>query len=88
MEAKVDDAGRLVIPSALRERLDLTPGSTLEISVSGDSMTLRKPAASQALVRKDGTLVRHGPQCADLDIVEFIRSEREARHRHLAGSIG
>lgn len=87
MEAKVDRAGRLVIPKALREQLDIAPGCTLEIAVSGDGLTLRKLDASPALIWKDGILVHHGPDACDLDIVEFIRSERDARHAHIVRNL-
>ena len=44
----------------------------------------RKVESAPALVTKKGTLVHHGDGRAAVDIVEFIRSEREARSRRIA----
>ena len=35
-------------------------------------------------LRKKGFLVHHGTARSDIDIVEFIRAERDARSRHIA----
>ena len=35
MEATIDSGGRLLLPKALRELLGITPGSTVDISLSG-----------------------------------------------------
>ena len=38
------------------------------------------------LIRKKGFLVHHGTTRAAIDIVEFIRAEREARNRHITAA--
>ena len=81
MIATVDNAGRIVVPRALRERFDLTPGSALEIEASADGITLRRVHAEPALVRKEGILVHHGTTRSALHIADFIRTERKARYR-------
>jgi len=36
----IDKAGRVVIPKALRERLDLVPGTELDLEVEGDAVRI------------------------------------------------
>ena len=40
-----------------------------------------------SLIRKKGILVHHGGARVAVDIVEFIRAEREARSRHLVSAV-
>lgn len=54
MQATIDKAGRLVIPSALRDRVGLRPG-LVEISVSGAGLVI-EPLATDSLVEVDGLL--------------------------------
>ena len=78
MKITVDDAGRLVVPKALRERLDPVGGTEVEKGSSGricDSAGSVPPS----LVRKKGVLVYHGDAPVDLDCAAFIRSQRDLR---------
>jgi AbrB family looped-hinge helix DNA binding protein len=81
MKTAIDAAGRLVVPKALREQFHLTPGSELEIEPTGDGIIIRPADRGPALVKRDGVLVHHGPQGADVDIAAFVRQERESRSR-------
>ena len=51
----------------------------MEVEASGDGVTLRRVGAEPSLIRKKGILVHHGGARVAVDIVEFIRAEREAR---------
>ena len=73
-----------MVPKQLRDRFNLAPGTELEIEASRDGVTLRKAGVEPALIRKKGILVHHGSTRVALDIVEFIRAEREARGRDIA----
>ena len=84
----IDTAGRLVVPKPLREQFNLTPGSKLEIEAIPDGMTLRRVDAEPALVRKQGILVHHGATRSPLDIGDFVRTERDARHARIARDAG
>ena len=42
MMRRVDDLGRLVIPKAMRERLAISTGEFLEVSLEDDKIILRK----------------------------------------------
>jgi AbrB family transcriptional regulator (stage V sporulation protein T) len=80
----IDKAGRVLIPKALREELRLRPGDVLELESQGDDITLRPRQAQATLVKEHGIWVAStGP--AEIDLVEFIREQREARSRHVAG---
>ena len=48
-------------------------------------MTTTIDKGEPSLIRKDGFLVHHGPEAADLDVVSFITAERESRaHQNVA----
>lgn len=84
MIVTIDNAGRLVVPKSLREQFNLTPGCDLEIEPLGDGIRLRRAATEPALVRKKGILVHHGTTRNALDIGDFVRAERNARHARVA----
>ncbi|MCY4373116.1 MAG: AbrB/MazE/SpoVT family DNA-binding domain-containing protein [Spirochaetaceae bacterium] len=84
MKVTIDRAGRVVVPKPLRDRFNLVAGTELEIESTGDGLNLRKTASEPTLTRKKGFLVHHGTGRADIDVVDFIRAERDARSRHLA----
>ena len=84
----IDSAGRLVVPKPLREQFNLTPGCELEIEAVGDGIALRRADAEPALVRKRGILVHHGTTKTSLDIGDFVRAERDARHARIVRPVG
>ncbi len=86
MTVTIDRAGRIVVPKQFRDRFNLVPGTELEIEASGDGVTLRKVGAEPSLIRKKGILVHHGGARVAVDIVEFIRAEREARSRDIVSA--
>jgi AbrB family looped-hinge helix DNA binding protein len=66
-----------VIPKAIREELNLVAGSELEISTEAGGIVLRLADSEPRLVPRQGLLVHHGSGVVDLDVAEFVRSERE-----------
>ena len=88
MVVTIDTAGRLVVPKALRERFNLTPGCELEVEAAANGITLRRVDEEPTLVRKQGVLVHHGPTRASVDIGEFVRAERKARGARIARDVG
>ncbi len=82
----IDRAGRIVIPKALRDELDLVPGDTLDLESSGEHIILRPNRPAAPLSKEKGIWVfRTGePLLAATmnDALDRIRTERDA---HILG---
>lgn len=77
MRATIDQAGRLVIPKALRDTVGLVPG---EVEVSADGAGLHiEPLADDLLDNEDGLLVIPASDVAVSD--ELVRTLRNADQR-------
>jgi len=84
IKIRVDRAGRVVLPKPVRDKMRLTPGSTLELESEGQHITLR-PVRPQAAFRKEfGIWVFQGPSRED-SIPELLQKSREKRMRELQG---
>lgn len=57
MRAVIDQAGRIVIPKALRDGLGLQPGSTVDISAYGAGVLVIPGGRTARLAEEDGVLV-------------------------------
>ena len=74
----LDQAGRVLIPKALRRELHLGAGDTLQLENQGDEITLR-PLRPKALLKKEhGVWVYQGEPC-DASIADLIDRNREGR---------
>ena len=74
-------------PRSRRQRYRLTPDGRRylrQMEETPDRLKLRKVVSEPTLVRKKGFLVHHGTARSDIDIVEFIRAERDACSHHIA----
>lgn len=77
MRATIDQAGRLVIPKSLRDRLGLRPG---EVEVVAEGAGIRvEPIAGDSLVERGGRLVIPATD-ADIDD-ETVLALRDADQR-------
>ena len=77
MRATIDQAGRLVIPKALRDIVGLVPG---EVEVSADGAGLHiEPLADDLLDDEDGLLVIPASDVTVSD--ELVRTLRNADQR-------
>jgi AbrB family looped-hinge helix DNA binding protein len=84
MKITIDPAGRVVLPKPVRDKLKLTPGSTLELESEDEHITLR-PVRPQAALRKEfGIWVFQGP-ATDQSISDLLLESREKRMRELQG---
>ena len=77
----MDKAGRIVLPKAVRDELQVGPGDSLEIESSGDQVILR-PARGKGRMRKEqGVWVFDSgtPLSGEMvrKTVERVRRERE-----------
>jgi AbrB family looped-hinge helix DNA binding protein len=86
MTVKIDNAGRVVIPKPVRERLGLKPGSDLELSEGPDGLIL-KPVVHKApaMIRERGLWVHQGVPTGTLDLNRAIEQVREERVRDILG---
>lgn len=79
----IDKAGRIVLPKAVREELQLTPGGALELEVADDHLVLRPARIKPRMYKKHGIWVLHtgSPMPPDLvrNTIKRIREEREDR---------
>ena len=77
MQAIVDQVGRIVVPKALRDRLGLTPGSIVDISMYGDGLHIAPGGRTARLERRHGTLVAvSDTTISDDDVADLIDSIR------------
>ena len=81
MQIVVDAAGRIVIPKQVRDRLGITPGTTLELDELGDHVELR-PAGREVWIDRSGQrpvarTAADAPRLTAADVREL--SERQRR---------
>jgi AbrB family looped-hinge helix DNA binding protein len=80
MQTTIDKAGRLVIPAAVRERLGLEPGTTLEVTVDEVGIRLERVAQGPQLVRVGKRLVARPTVSPDerpvVDVAALVEEER------------
>jgi AbrB family looped-hinge helix DNA binding protein len=80
MKATIDKAGRVVIPSSVRERAGLAPGTVLEITVDDHGVRLTPVAPGPRLVKVGRRLVARPTVNAEarpsLDVASLVEEER------------
>ena len=80
MRATIDKAGRVVIPSSVRARAGLAPGTVLEITVDDSGVRLTPVAPGPRLVKVGRRLVARPTVNAEarpsLDIASLVEEER------------
>ena len=82
----IDQAGRIVLPKAMRQELAIESGDLLEISVEGMKMTLVPKAQGASLVKKGHGLVFSSGTAETLSTGEgnrILQAERDERSRQL-----
>lgn len=57
MRTTIDRAGRIVVPKAIRLRLALSGGETLEIEEHGGRIEIRRPESGDALMETESGLL-------------------------------
>jgi AbrB family looped-hinge helix DNA binding protein len=85
----MDQAGRVVLPKAVRQELDLKPGDVLRVSIRGPAVTLTPNKEAAGFVRKGKALVfsaAGGTLSAGM-VEEALELGREEHHGRAAGSL-
>jgi AbrB family looped-hinge helix DNA binding protein len=85
MTLRIDQAGRIVLPKPLRDRLGLRAGSSLEVRESSDGIVLKVAGQHASMVKKKGLWVHTGKLPAGYDLTKAVQDDREDRIRRLAG---
>lgn len=78
----IDGFGRLVIPKAVRDRLGLTPGTTVRIEEAQGGLVIRPARDEPQVTRVNGVLVLTTPAVSPVE--DGVRADRAARTSHLA----
>ena len=81
-KVSIDKAGRVVLPKALRDRMQLAPGDDLLVESEGERITLR-PVRPQATLRKERGVWVYQGEPSDASIPELVDRQREKRLREL-----
>jgi AbrB family looped-hinge helix DNA binding protein len=77
MRAIVDQVGRVVIPKAFRDRLGLSAGSVVDVSLYGDGLHVAPGGRTARLERHDGVLVAVSDTViTDEDVADLVDSVR------------
>ena len=82
----VDKAGRVVLPKAVRDELELSPGDILELESSDEQMTLRPLRGTAQLRKKRGVWVfRAGEPLSEETVGKTAREVRRERESKILG---
>lgn len=81
MKTTIDQAGRVVVPKAIREAVGLAPGTPLEIRVVGSHIELEPAPLPVQLKRRGKLLVAIPQQDISALTVEEVEAIREALSR-------
>lgn len=77
MKTKVDDVGRIVLPKPMRERLGLSAGTVVDVTLYGDGLHIAPGGRTARLERRDGRLVAVAEtEVTDDDVFDIIDSLR------------
>ncbi len=77
MEATVDDVGRIVLPKPLRDRLQLTPGTKVDVSEYGDGLHVSPVSRTARLEVRNRRLVAvSDTEIDDDDVLGLIDAGR------------
>lgn len=85
---KIDKLGRILIPQGVRERLGLTPGTTLKLVEENDKAIYLEPVQEEPkIIYKNGVpvIASKSPGTSKVDIVGAIHRDREERMNRIAG---
>jgi AbrB family looped-hinge helix DNA binding protein len=83
MKSTIDEAGRVVIPKAIREADGLKPGTPLMIEYRNGRVEIERKSPQVRLVRKGGVLVASIPGAPRMSLEESNEWMRKSRNREI-----
>ena len=82
----LDRAGRVVLPKAVRDELQLSPGDSLEIEASEDAIVLRPARGKGQMKKEHGVWVFHSGHPLSAETVNrTVRRVRREREKKILG---
>ncbi len=81
MQVTIDQAGRLLIPKAMRDQLQIEPGQRLELSVRDGRIELERPALAVDIVARGPFFVAVPREEVEPMSVEDVERARQRRRR-------
>lgn len=85
-EVTIDPSGRLVLPKAVRQALDLKPGDSLKIETEEDRLILSRVRDRAGLQKEQGVWVYRSGTPTDASIVDLIDRQRKRRGEEVMGN--
>jgi AbrB family looped-hinge helix DNA binding protein len=79
MNLKIDQAGRIVVPKPMRDRLGLRPNTELEIVEQAGGLLLRPVECSPSMIKVNGRWVHQGVAEPGADLTRVLDDVREER---------
>jgi AbrB family looped-hinge helix DNA binding protein len=83
MKSTIDEAGRVVIPKAIREVAGLKPGTPLVIEYRNGRVEIERKSPKVRLVRKGSVLVARIPGAPKMSVEETNEWIRKSRDREI-----
>ena len=81
MKTTIDKAGRVVIPSQIREMAGLKPGTEIEVAYEDGAVRIARAVSGPKLVRRGRLLVAvptvPRAKVPEIDVVRLIEEERD-----------
>lgn len=66
---RIDELGRIVIPKEMRKTMRLQVGDEMEITSSGDTLTLRRYSGFQSVLSEAKSVARELGKAVDADVL-------------------
>ena len=83
MQVKIDKAGRVILPKAVRDSHGLTGGTLLDLDSTEDTIVLRRVPEKPLVRMKDGVLVVSAEPVGDIE--DAVARERDTRSEAILG---
>ncbi len=88
LTTSIDKAGRIVIPKALRDSLQLEPGDELQLVRDGDGIIAKPVRPAGRMSKELGIWVFHGSRkITQAETRAIMLEQRDERNRHFDGEL-